>query len=254
MNSQLSPKQQFREYCAVFTNIIRKVPLPEFPEESQYESVLIEFRMLPHLEFLIRNTIVKLGNKWCHTVVCGTGNVDEMSRICQSISPKIKVIKLQYENLEVHEYTNLLCSKGFWNLFKSEKILIYQEDTCIFENNMNDFLIWDYVGASWPPRSNHNIFNVGNGGFSLRTRQVMLDAIEKAPSNGILPEDVYFTQIIAENKLGKIPPSKVADLFSAEYKYNERCVGSHCFFLYHAYWKEIIYVRLIQPYMQLGTA
>ena len=44
------------------------------------ETVLIEFRPLPNLEFLIRNTIIKLKD-WNHTVVCGNINYNFIKNI-----------------------------------------------------------------------------------------------------------------------------------------------------------------------------
>ena len=41
-------------------------------------------------------------------------------------------------------------NEDFWNLFASKKILIHQEDSIIFKNNINDFLKYDYIGAPWP--------------------------------------------------------------------------------------------------------
>ena len=32
-------------------------------------------------------------------------------------------------------------------MFNGEKLLIYQEDSCIFHNNYQEFLKYDYIGA-----------------------------------------------------------------------------------------------------------
>lgn len=44
--------------------------MPNIAVNSTKEAFLIEFRKFPHLEFLIRNTILKLPKDWSHTVVC----------------------------------------------------------------------------------------------------------------------------------------------------------------------------------------
>ena len=69
-----NPKVEFRYECYKNISYMRNILLPEMQENSYYEAVLIEYRCFPHLEFLIRNTINKLGDKWSHTIVCGTLN------------------------------------------------------------------------------------------------------------------------------------------------------------------------------------
>ena len=64
-----NPKIEFRFICSSHLTHIRNIILPDFCENSNYESVLVEYRCFPHLEFLIRNTILKLSNKWSHTIV-----------------------------------------------------------------------------------------------------------------------------------------------------------------------------------------
>ena len=74
--------------------------------------------------------------------------------MCSSISKNIKIIKTDYDNLNQTTYSLLLSTTKFWELFNGEKILLYQEDSCIFNSNINDFLDWDYIGAPWPIEQN----------------------------------------------------------------------------------------------------
>lgn len=253
MKPSTDKKQQFRDFCTIYLEMIRQIPTPKIQKQSRFECVLVEFRILPHLEFLIRNSIIKLGTEWSHTIVCGIENFEFLSSICSTISENIRLIKLNVCNVNVSEYSNLLCSTEFWNLFHGDKILLYQEDTCLFQSNIHEFLKWDYIGASWPAHSNHNVKNVGNGGFSLRTRQSMLDVIKTKPHTdyGDIAEDVYFTKVLIEQNLGIVANVEAADLFSTEYKFHPHCLGSHCFFLYNPYWKQILFQKVIVPYIQI---
>ena len=70
-----------------------------------------------------------------------------MNNLCSEINIDIKIIKLNYDNLTQNEYSNLLCTTDFWELFIGEKILIYQEDSCIFKQNIEEFIQWDFIGA-----------------------------------------------------------------------------------------------------------
>ena len=192
--------------------------------------------------------ISKLGNEWSHTIVCGNLNYDYMIEICKSISPNIKVIKTDYDNLNQTTYSKFMASIEFWNMFHGEKILIYQEDSIIFKDNINDFLCWDYIGAPWRKNQNDNPKNVGNCGFSLRTKQCMLDVISKISIEDtkynsstleymknskmtIGPEDVYFSLNMIRYNIGKVADYNSASLFSSECIYNKDSLGGHNFWL-----------------------
>ena len=69
-----------------------------------------------------------------------------------------------FENHNIDQYNELLTSTFFWNLFVGSKILIWQDDSCIFGSNINDFIKWDYIGSPWI--RNDNQYGVGNGGLS----------------------------------------------------------------------------------------
>jgi hypothetical protein len=133
-----NPKIEYRYFCYRYLNYIRKIELPEIVKNKNLEAVLIEYREFPHLEFIIRNAINKLGNDWSFTVVCGNLNYQFMIELCNNISPNIKIIKSNYDNLNQTTYSIYLASLEFWNLLVGEKILIYQEDSCIFRSNIND--------------------------------------------------------------------------------------------------------------------
>jgi hypothetical protein len=250
-------KNEFRLLCLNYLNYIRSINLPKFCAKSNYESVLIEYRSFPHTEFLIRNNILKLGENWCHTVVCGNLNYDYMVRICSMISNNIQVIKTNYDNLSPSEYSQFLSSAEFWNLLHGEKILIYQEDSIIFKNNINDFLSWDYIGAPWPDDNNDNDARVGNGGLSLRTKSVMMEIINrvdikntkinsstfeyaKLTQSNVIPEDVYFSKNMEDLKIGLLADKQSASNFSTEAILNTDSFGGHNFWLNDWNWKDRI--------------
>jgi hypothetical protein len=238
-NNPHQKKIKYRYLCWRYLPNIRQVDIPVIPVDSHLEVVLVECRILPHIEFIIRNAIIKLGAKWSHTIVCGNQNYDYMNEICSGISPNIKLIRLDIDNLEAATtYNNLLASLSFWNMFKGDKILIHQEDSCVFKTNIDDFLEFDYIGAPWKESQWIKDFGlkiaVGNGGFSLRTKQVMINAITKVkrPPNSKVNEDIYFARCIYNHKLGSLPTISQAYAFSSEEIVNHQSFGGHCFFNY----------------------
>ena len=250
-------KQEFRYFCYNYIDYIRLLQLPIISQQNKYEAVLIEFRCFPHIEFLIRNSIHKLGKEWSQTIVCGNQNYEFIKNIVNKIDRDVQIIKLNYDNLTQNEYSDLLREKQFWNMFAGEKILIHQEDSCIFKSNINDFFKWDYIGAAWNNAYEINKHSVGNGGFSLRSKNIMLkccefnlmdidipDTVLKYMTKNALtniPEDVYFTSIMEKYSIGEISDINSANLFSSESFYNRDSMGGHQFWLNNVNWKKHLY-------------
>jgi len=90
------------------------------------------------------------------------------------------------------------------------------------------FLDYDYIGASWPQfRDGHD---VGNGGFSLRSRRLM--AACRSPQFQLVhPEDIAIGRVNRrwlEQQGMRFAPQAIADSFSAE-----RTGDVACTFGYH---------------------
>ena len=256
------PKNEFRYFCFRYLNYIRLYELPEIPKESKMEAVLIEYRCFPHIEFILRNTINKLGENWAHTIICGNNNYNFVKNIINNISSHIKIINSGHENLTQNDYSNFLTTKKFWDLLVGEKILIYQEDTCIFKKNIYDFINFDYIGAPWNKNQNDTPNNVGNGGLSLRTKKCMIDVINtitlentvfnsstikycKSVNLSIGPEDVYFSLNMQKYNIGIVADWDSAYCFSSESINNKNSFGGHNFWLSDPNWKERLYKDII---------
>lgn len=254
-------KIRFRFECFKYNNMIKHIDIPEINTGSEWEAVLIEYRSFPHVEFLIRNAIIKLGSKWSFTIVCGNQNYNFMKNMCIQISTNIKVIKTNYNNLIPDEYSVLLASIDFWNLFTGSKILVYQEDSFIFKNNIEEFIEYDFIGAPWPKNTNDTPNCVGNGGISLRTRQIMIDVINKISIKNTTihdstkiymkdhklkncPEDVYFSLNMQKFNIGKVADFDTAFKFSTESLNNPNSFAGHNFWLSDPSWLKRIQKNL----------
>lgn len=244
----------FRYLCFMFNEFIKHMVLPKIKKDSLYEAVLIEFRNFPHIEFLIRNAILKLGQGWSHTVMCGNLNYEMVNNICTNISPDIRIVKLNENNITQTEYSFFLTTETFWNHLKGDKILIYQEDSIIFKNNIQDFLEYDFIGAPFFKQSNDTPNQVGNGGLSIRTKSKMLEIIKKNSVNSCKfnsstlnymkfvnleypPEDVYFSKSMQENNVGDVANWNAAYEFSSEAIFNPNSFGGHKFWISCNNWK-----------------
>lgn len=267
-------KDEYRKFCLDNLDLIRIHNLPKISNHKYTlkEAILIEFRVFPHLEFIIRNTIMKLGPTWSHTIFCGKLNFDSIINICETINNELKnkygkstgqirVIKIELDNFTIGQYSLFLADHLFWDSLIGEKILIYQDDTCIFEDNIDDFLEFDYIGAQFPTNIHSGTY-VGNGGLSLRSKSVMKQIInkqkildteldkeimEKYEGKVIIPEDIYFCKVMYENNIGVLANIEEANKFSVEYCYNNKVYpfGGHCFWNSIKDWKNYIKERVL---------
>jgi len=124
------------------------------------------------------------------------------------------------------DYNNLVTSKQFWlQLEKYERVLICQTDAQILRKGIEEFLMWDYVGAPWKFQEHG-----GNGGFSLRNPKAMLECINNAPYEGAIVhgyEDVYFSNQLHWSERFKLAPRSVCEKFSCESIFKLGTFGVH---------------------------
>lgn len=262
----MPPTERFRLLCEANMTYIRNLTLPKITKNNLHEAILIEHRCLPHIEYLLRNTIIKLGDKWSHTVVCGNINYNFMVTLCATISPEISVIKMDYDDLSPAAYNLMLSNSYFWELFSGEKLLLYPENSYIFKSNVDDFLKWDYIGSphSFDPINPVNC--IFSGKFSLRTKQCMIDVISRVSINDtilsssataymqhsgldICPEDIYFSTNILRFGLGRVAEWDTSIAFSTASSYSGDSFGGYNFWTSDEKWKSRVQLlRYITPY------
>ena len=132
---------------------------------------------------------------------------------------KIREIKTKLE------YSHF-CIKDLNSYFETDFVLLGQYDGYVLHENLwdNEFYKYDYIGAPWPDfmiKFGPKKYNVGNGGFSLRSKK--LQNILQNDPNIILDEaeDVAICRInrpYLETEYGiKFAPYEIAEKFSFEY-------------------------------------
>ena len=110
------------------------------------------------------------------------------------------------------------------------------------------FLDYDYVGAVWPHFADGH--NVGNGGFSLRSRR-LLEACTKLPFDEIQPEDVIIARLYRrrlEEQGLHFAPDSVARRFSYE-----RTPSTGREFGFHGAFNLVRYLRAKDAFRLFGT-
>ncbi len=191
--------------------------------KSNKIAVLIEPREHFLLESVFHNFLYRLADKeWMFCIVHGQSNKEFVSNIVKEIKG-VYLYPLQVDNLPIPEYNKLLTSSNFWKTIPTdaEHILIFQTDTILLKNNIDDFLNYDYIGAPWHI-ANKNTIVGGNGGLSTRKRSKMIEICDK---KGITAtnEDLYFCHYSPLN----LPTFENALKFSVENVYYCNPMGMH---------------------------
>lgn len=182
-------------------------------------AVIIETRRINIAE-IIDNHFSYLPKDWGLTFLGTRENAD----VVKECFPSVNFIYLNSGPFNASDYNTLITSKGFWRWVPYDKVLIFQHDSKLLREGIEDFLEWDYVGAPW---GHFNMLG-GNGGLSIRTKQKMVDIIElikydfKRDGN----EDLYFCRYM-DKVGGKIAPKEVAMKFSVETIFYPTPIGVH---------------------------
>ena len=184
------------EFGKKYTHVLRDRVFREPLEKSDYNLVFIDFRYLDNMEFVIRNALLKINGLFCVTFICGQSNYIEVNELCSSISPKIKVVKIDACVTSQKSYNRLLLKPGFWKNIEGKKILLHQFDAFILKKGVEPFLTHDYLGS---PCYNFNEELILNGGFSYRDKYKMIELLEKFKPSKIF-EDMFFSRNINTDK------------------------------------------------------
>jgi hypothetical protein len=203
---------------------------------ENYTAIIIEPRKHRALEFVLRNVLDNLNEKWSVQIFHGTENEEWLKGILEKSFEKdmgrITLKNLGVSNLgTAREYSEILTSRSFTEAIPTETFLVFQTDSMInpaHKNLLEKFLEYDYVGAPWKT----SIVGVGNGGFSLRKRSVMLKIIDTfGPLKGD-HEDSFFSIGCARLR-AYVPTKDEAKEFSIETVYSPASFGIHRAWAYH---------------------
>lgn len=131
-------------------------------------------------------------------------------------NPKIEIVKIPKINSS-KQYSDFILKKLVDHVETSHCLVIQWDGHIIDAKRWQaNFLDYDYIGASWPQFSDE--YDVGNGGFSLRSKRLMM-ACREPGFQVSHPEDVAIGRINRkwlEQRGMRFAPTAVADQFSAE--------------------------------------
>jgi hypothetical protein len=174
-------------------------------------AVITETRNIAGIQFTIRQHLEKIPSDF-ELIIFHGKNKDQFKEFdCEKHEVNISSIS---------GYNAFMTDYMFWKrLLKYDRVLIFEWDSRILREGIEEFYKLDYVGAPW--KFQHK---GGNGGLSLRNPRVMLETIERVPYHEIHGyEDVYFSN----NMKGKLAPREVCEKFSVETIFKLGTWGCH---------------------------
>lgn len=204
--------------------------------DYKYTAIIIEPRKHKALEFVLNNICECLSSDWKIILFHGINNIEYIIEIVEKLNKiyenRIQYINLNIENLDLIEYSRLLCDKYIiYDNIKTELFLVFQTDSMIMKKNselIDCFLEYDYIGSPWLianyiPTKECDF--IGNGGFSLRKKSKMIEIIEKIECVNKY-EDLYFSRNYLNIKVNK-PEYTKACTFCVDEVFSELTFACH---------------------------
>ena len=191
-------------------------------------AVIVEPREHKYLIPVVLNFIENLPNETQIQIFHGTKNINFIKNGLNKYikSGKIKMNNLGKENIDRNYYSDMFTSSEFWHKIKGENILIFQTDSCLCSKplkNINYYvnLGYGYIGG---PLNEKYIYQ--NGGFSLRKKSKMLEAINtKKKGENTWPCDKWFS--VNKKNIVNPAPINIAKDFAIERVFSKGPIGVH---------------------------
>lgn len=155
--------------------------------------------------------------------------------------PLVLELKKDSKKVGILDYCVGLTKPEFWKLFfEYNRILIFQRDSGLLREGIEDFYEYDYVGA--PCYNFYQDQTIQNGGLSLRNPRIMeyitrmhgwnFDLQElyhygQYSTSSFFAEDIFFCIKMIKYGVGKLAPLEISKEFSVESRYHPGTLGYH---------------------------
>ncbi len=213
------------DYLVKFTEKTKNFH-PKLKKNSEFNSIIIENRVVINFEQILKNHIYFLnkGNrnvKWGLQIFHSESNENYIKNIVKDWS-NVVLTKLDIEDLDKKTHTKLLKTTEFWEMVKGETILNFQIDSLLLRDNVDDFLDYDFIGAPWTFPKEGKF--VGNGGLSVRKKSKTIEYLKNNDYEEDIWEDIFFIKNLNDEEL---PDILTAMQFSVEDIFYPYPVGMH---------------------------
>ena len=129
-----------------------------------------------------------------------------------------------YSLKSARDYNSVLTHPAFWSGCRYDRVLIFQHDSGLLRQGIENFLQYDYIGAPIKHMPGYM-----NGGLSIRNPKLMHLICVNSPYRGMEldgNEDIYFVNHLREMG-ANLPDLETAKQFSVETIFNMGSLGYH---------------------------
>ena len=199
---------------------------PNIKGDTDYYAITIEPRTHKDIYITMKTCMYYLNEnnsdkKWGLQIFCGNNNFEFFKEMVKDWGD-VDIVNTEVDDFTKVEYNQYLRTPEFWEQVRGKKVFTFQLDSILLRSGIDEFLKYDYVGAPWRKPKEDSL--VGNGGLSLRTKDVMIDICKNNPTEEVIWEDIYFVKHLK----GKgVPDVDTASKFSMEDVYSPNPLGVH---------------------------
>ena len=235
--------------------------VPPAAADAWLRGLIVETRPSPLLRAVVANTVVLCPPGSVLTLITQPAQMAAMQQLLGPWLPWLELLPLLPDApFAIETYNDLLTSPAFWGQWRESHLLVFQCDGVMLRplRAEEPWRQLGYVGAPWfrgerwsvLPRFNSQgeclgqrrcsvLYGqglpeglaFGNGGFSLRARELMLELSERFARAPLEPEDVFFSRHLAEGSW-PLATLEQAATFACETLFHPDPVGMHCSWAY----------------------
>jgi hypothetical protein len=206
----------------------------DIPEKSHKHCVIVEHRSHERLIIVIKNFMYLLQKKgWGLTIFHSKSNAEFIMNGLAGW-PNVQYILLDTNPIFLGDHSSVLSKPDIWRLLLQDgciHALVFNVDTVLLKDNVDDFLEYDYIGAPQDVKWSR-FLTVFNGGLSIRdVRQAVMitqhsPRIVQTPvgQRHLFTDDIFFSFHFAK---GAAPPPslEIASKFAIESVFHDDPCG-----------------------------
>jgi len=226
-------------------------------------AVIVDDRPTPQLRACVLNTLLMLRLQVRVRFITAEAVIDQAKALLADLAPWVEVVAMPVDSGE-HTgwmaYNLLFKNAQFWSGLPARQVLIFQSDTLLLEPLDPALFGYGYLGGAWNPgryvseqfprygaqvepldpvweskvlcRSVPQGCLNGNGGLSIRDRDLMASICKNESSADEMPEDIFFALYLQRYASGSLPFSAVVQRFVCETAYQPEVSGLHASWRY----------------------
>lgn len=226
-------------------------------------AVIVDDRPTIQLRACVLNTLLMLRLQVRVRYITTEAVLDQAKALLADLDPWVEVVPMPVDSGE-HTgwmaYNLLFKNAAFWGSLPAKQLLVFQSDTLLLEPLDPGLFGYGYLGGAWNPgryvseqfprygaqgesldpvweskvlcRSVPQDCVNGNGGLSIRDRDLMALICEHESSADQVPEDIFFAIHLQRYASGSLPASTVVQRFVCETAYQPEVCGLHASWRY----------------------